>query len=237
MRTVVLVPRRSDGGRRDVLWTWLAQRWKQDRPDWEVFEGHHNDGLFNRSAAINTAARAAGQWDVAVIADADSLAGADQLQQAVDLAATSGTMVIAYTRYVYLNRTMSDLILAGFTGSWWDGVEFTLANTCSTMVAVPRKLWNAVGGFDEGFVGWGWEDCAFSASCAALGGRTRIPGEVWHLWHPPSGENNQDSPEWQAGLARLNRYSACEEDPKKTRALLVELGLKKKPGRPPKTAG
>ena len=82
----------------------------------------------------------------------------------------SGSLVIAYTTYVYLNRRMSDLVLAGSTGSWWDGVEFTLANTCSTMVVVPRKLWNAVGGFDEGFVGWGWEDCAFSAACAALGG-------------------------------------------------------------------
>jgi hypothetical protein len=236
MRTVVLVPRRADGGRRDVLWAWLARRWAIEHPDWEVFEGHHNDGLFNRSAAINSAAKAAGRWDVAVIADADSLVGADQIDAAVAKAVDTGAMVIAYEQYCYLNKTMSDRIMAGWTGSWWDGVEFTLANTCSNMNVVTRKLWNAVGGFDEGFEGWGWEDCAFSSASAALGGRERVPGVLWHLWHQPSQENNQDSPEWQAGLARLNRYSACEEDPKKTKALLVELGLKKKTGRPAKTA-
>lgn len=231
MRTVVLVPRRSDSGRRDVLWAWLTARWADEHPDWEVFEGHHDDGLFNRSAAINAASRAAGKWDTAVIADADSFCGADQLEAAVDQAATTGTMVIAYTQYCYLNRRMSDAVMAGFTGNWWDGVEFTLGGACSTMNVVGRKQWNAVGGFDEGFIGWGWEDCAFSVACDALGGRSTVPGHVWHLWHPPSPENNKDSPEWQAGLERVNRYSACGGDPKKVRALLDELGIKKKPGR------
>lgn len=234
MNVAVLVPRRADNGRRDRVWAWIKDRWAQEHPDWPIFEGHHHDGPFNRSAAINAAAKAAGAWDIAVIADADSFCGAAQLHTAVDQAATTGTMVIAYEQYCYLNKPMSDRVMAGWTGSWWDGVEFSLTNTCSNMVVVTRKLWNATGGFDEGFVGWGWEDCAFSVCCAAFGGRSRVPGQLWHLWHSPSRENNKDSPEWQAGLARLDRYTACEEDPKKMRALLAELGLKKMPGRPRK---
>lgn len=234
MNTVVLVPRRADGARRDQLWDWVAARWAREHPDWPIFEGHHDDGPFNRSVALNRAAAAAGKWEVAVVADADAFCGADQLHAAISKATSTGAMVIAYETYCYLDKTMSDRIMAGWTGSWWDGVEWSMTNTCSTMVVVTRKLWNTIGGFDEGFEGWGWEDCAFSTACAALGGRARVPGEVWHLWHPPSPENNKDSPEWQAGLARLDRYSACEEDPKKIRALLDELGIKKKPGRRPK---
>jgi hypothetical protein len=234
MRTVVLVPRRADGGRRDATWAWIRGRWEREHPDWEIFEGHHDDGLFNRSTAINRAASAAGAWDVAVIADADSFVGQDQIDMAVAKAVETGAMVIAYERYCYVRRLMSDRIMAGWAGSWWDGVEFTLTNTCSNMNVVTRKLWNAVGGFDEGFVGWGWEDCAFAVCCGAFGGRVRVPGELWHLWHEPSRENNKDAPEWQAGLDRLNRYAACEEDPKKVREVLIDLGIKKRTGRPRK---
>ena len=141
MRTVVLIPRRSDGGRRDAIWAWLATRWANEHPDWELFEGHHNDGPFNRSAALNAASKAAGKWDVAVIADADAFCDTDQLARAVDQAATTGTMVIAYTQYCYLNQRMSDAVMAGFTGNWWDGVEFSLDTACSTMIVVGRKLW------------------------------------------------------------------------------------------------
>lgn len=237
MRVVVLVPRRSDGGgRRDHVWAWLQERWAREWPDFAVYEGHHNEGPFNRSAALNRAAREAGSWDVAILADADSFVGRDQIEAAIDKALGTGAMVIAYERYCYLGRQMSDRVMDGWTGNWWPGVEFTMTNTCSNMNVVTRKLWNATGGFDEGFVGWGFEDCAFSVACSALGGRARVPGEMWHLWHQPSQENDKRSPEWQANLARLNLYSATEEDPKKVRALLDELGIKKRPGRRPKVS-
>jgi hypothetical protein len=236
MNVAVLVPRRADGARRDAVWAWVAERWAREHPDWPVIEGHHDDGPFNRSVAINRASQTAGKWDVAVIADADSFCGAEQLLAAVDQAVATGTMVIAYEQYCYLNKAMSDRVMAGWNGSWWDGVEFSLTNTCSNMNVITRKLWNAVGGFDEGFVGWGFEDCAFSVCCTAFGGLARVPGDVWHLWHQPSAENNKDSPEWQTGLDRLNRYSACEGDPKKLRELLIDLGIKKRTGRPRKAS-
>jgi hypothetical protein len=37
------------------------------RPDYRVVEGEHTEGPFNRSAAINSAAKLAGNWDVADI--------------------------------------------------------------------------------------------------------------------------------------------------------------------------
>lgn len=227
MRVVVLVPRRADGGRRDLLWDYCRGRWQREHPDWPVYEGHHEVGPFNRSKALNDAALAAGHWDVAVIADGDAFVATEQLRQAVAKADDTGAMVIAYETYCYLSRLMSDQVMAGFVGNWWPGVEWSMTNTCSTMLTIGRGLWDTVGGFDEGFEGWGWEDCAFSVACAAFGGGwRRVPGAVWHLWHPPSPENNHRSPEWQAGRERLIRYSECSEEPGKLGALLDELGVR-----------
>lgn len=225
MRVCVLVPYRPDGGRRDILWRFVRARWEREHPDWPIHVGEHLDGPFNRSAALNAAARDAGDWDAAVILDADAIIDAEQVAGAVRKAHALDVFVIAYTRYCYVNRKMSDAIMGGYGGDWWPGVEWSMTNTCSTVVTVSRRLWDRVGGFDEGFIGWGFEDCAFSVACAALGGRYRVAGEVWHLWHPPSPENDRRSPEWQAGLARLNRYSACQEDAGQVRALLAELGV------------
>ena len=226
MRVCVLVPYRSDGGRRDHLWSFVRARMEANHPDWPIHVGVHDDGgPFNRSAALNSAARDAGAWAAAVILDADAIIDPEQLRAAVRKAYALDAFVIAYERYCYLNRRTSDLIIDGYRGDWWPGVEWTMTNTCSTIVTVSRRLWDRVGGFDEGFRGWGFEDCAFSVACDALGSRQRVPGEVWHLWHPPSTENNRAAPEWQANLARLNRYSAVQYDSDAVRDLLAELGV------------
>jgi hypothetical protein len=224
MRVAVLVPRRADHGRRDTLWAFVADWWAKNHRDFAVHEGHHEDGPFNRSAAINAAAAAAGDFDVAIVADADSFCGQQQITAAIDLAATTGRMTLAYDRFNYLSREMSDRVMAGFNGMWEVGVEWSLPGTCSSMVVTPRALWDAIGGFDEGFVGWGMEDVGASLAMQAIGGGLeRIPGPVWHLHHTPSTENSHTSPQWQANVKRMRRYEACDYDAKKMRALLKRL--------------
>lgn len=224
MNVAVLVPRRSDGGRRDVVWAWVLRRWEDEHPEWPVFVGQHIDGPFNRSLAINRASRDAGDWDVAIVADSDSFVAVDQLRAAVDLAAKTGQITFAYDQFRYLSRRMSDKVMGGYVGDWYKGVEWTMTNTCSSMVVVPRALWDEVGGFDEGFVGWGFEDVAFSLASQALGGgMQRTPGDVWHLHHPSSTENNHNSPLWQASLARMHLYRDVDYDRRKMEVLLAEL--------------
>ena len=53
-------------------------------------------------------------------------------------------------------------------------------------IAATRAAYRAVGGFDEGFVGWGGEDNDFRERAHALGGVYAfgyLP--MIHLWHPP----------------------------------------------------
>lgn len=227
MTTVaVLVPRRAGDPYRDGVWAWVQQRWTDFLPSWRVYEGHHDTGPFNRSAAINAAACSAGDWDVAVIADADSVASVDQLAGAARIALDTDQMTLAYDRYVYLSRNGTKQVMRGYAGDWQPLREWEMTGTCSSMVVVSRRLWDQVGGFDAGFVGWGFEDVAFSVACQSLThGLHRVTGPVFHLWHPPSTENDTESPQWQANLARLERYRAVQNNEPGMRALLEEISV------------
>lgn len=228
MKVVNLVPRRSDGGRRDDLWTWVHDRWERLHPDIEIVEGH-DDGphKFNRSLALNRAAEAAGEWDVAVISDSDTFVDPAQVRAAVANAAAGPIRFwLAYDTYHYLSRAMSDAVMDGYDG-WWgvnNGIEWTMTNTCSSMLTVTRDLWDTVGGFDAGFEGWGFEDVAASLAFQTFGGGVaRTPGGVWHLHHPSSPENDSNSPEWKANRERMMRYHDVAYDQPGMRALLDEL--------------
>lgn len=227
MSVAVLVPRRSDGGRRDRVWDWVKDRWTTEHPDYVVLEGDHVDGPFNRAAAINTAAaNAPSDTDVFIVADADSFAGSDQITAAVAGARTGPGFWLAYDTYRYLTKAMSDAVMGGFRGDWLTGVEFSMTGTCSSMVVCTRALFTEVGGMDEGFVGWGFEDVALSHALQTFGGGiARTPGSVWHLWHPSSPENSHHSPVWQANRERMLRYGDCAYDRPAMRSLLVELGV------------
>lgn len=219
MKVVILVPRRADHGRRDQLWEYVKGRWDDEQPDWPIHEGHQEEGPFNRSMAINRAATAAGDWDVAVIADSDSFVGKDQIEAAVVTCAHTGQMTLAFEWWNALNETMSDQIMDGFAGYWETGIIASVQGTCSSMLAVPRSLWDAVGGFDEGFIGWAGEDIAFWRACEALGGGTqRVPGVCWHLYH-----QSADRPHIAENIARCERYGAVANDPIAMRALIAEL--------------
>lgn len=223
MTTVVLVPRRSDGGRRDAVWDYVRQN--RVPHGWPIVEGHDPAPVFNRSRAINRAAADAGDWDIAVIADADSFVGPDQLTTAVEGCRADGRMWLAYDRFCYLGRLMSDQIMSGYTGDWHPGIEWTLHGTCSSMVVVRRDVWDATGGFDEGFESWGMEDVAFSHAAQTFGGGlARAEGTCWHLWHPPSIE--RDAHPWDQKVERAERYHAAAYDRDAMTALLADLGVR-----------
>ena len=201
----VLVPRRADGGRRDQIWTELLERvWSSSA----IATGTHDGGPFNRSAALNAAADAAGKWELAVVADSDSLVTPEQLSQAVELARSSGRLVIAHDRWVNVDvdetASFFDTGQLEFRG---ERVEWPM--TVSSMLVIPRLVWDAVNGFDEHFAGWGEEDRAFMRAVETLTGEAlRIEGPVFHLAHdrPHEDTNRYESPEFMANWYRSQEY-------------------------------
>src|SRR5690606_37920878 len=84
--------------------------------------------------------------------------------------------------------------------------------TQSMCLAVPRAVFEAVGGFDPGYRGWGGEDNAFWHSASIVSGEPhRAPGAVYHLWHPPANEKRNER--WRDSNYRRNwdRWCAFKE--------------------------
>lgn len=225
MRVAILVPRREGFEDRDRIWVWCKAWWAERHPSWPIVEGHHDDGgPFNRSAALNLAARLAGdEWDVALIIDADVICDVDRVRQAVAQAYETDRMVLPYTIRYDLNEAGSLRVMEGDHGSWRRWVAKTYRDQVSSVLAIPRSLWDAVGGFDEHFVGWGGEDNAFAIACETFGGPAiRIAGDVWELHHAGSRAERQGSPTYNANYARKRRYDAAKGDQEAIQALVVE---------------
>ncbi len=199
MRTVLLVPRRDDGGPRDRLWAWCRARWERYCPDLPIYEGHHDDGPFNRSAAINRAAAAAdldGRWDQAVVIDSDIFVKVSQVRAAIARAAETGRVTWSHRRWRGLTEHWTERIVADQrdfgpeidTDDMDVYVQQTNPISWSCCFVVPRAVWDDLGGFDERFSGWGFEDMAWQAVVKGLYGFERIEADVYHLWHPRSEE-------------------------------------------------
>lgn len=227
----VAVPYRADGGHRDRLWDWLRPRW--EHPELHLVEGFDDgDGPFNRAAAVNRALD--GPWDAAVIADADTLVSLPRVVAAVHWHLTPERLVVPYRQRRLLTEEYTEQILTARRPAPTDGPgEASLARFPdasapepyggyrSGVIVVHRRLWDRVGGFDEGFVGWGGEDDAFADACETLGSGTpvRLEGEVWHLWHPPS-KPDRDDPLYRANLKRYQSYRRARRSPGAMRALI-----------------
>jgi hypothetical protein len=196
MTTVFLVPRRADGGHRDRLWAYARARWQQYFPDVAIFEGHDDDGPFNRSAAVNRAADAAGAWDIGIIIDSDVLLSVSQVRAAIERAETTGRVTWAHRRWRGIREDMTARLVADRRDLGAElsrdeldlMVERTNPISWSCCIVVPRPVWDDLGGMDERFVGWGYEDMAWQSVIVGLYGHERIEGDVVHLWHPRSEE-------------------------------------------------
>jgi hypothetical protein len=224
MKVVALVPRRDGFRHRDRLWRWTRSWWEEHLPEVPIVEGHHTTGLFNRSAALNTANRNAGDdWDVALIIDSDVICDPGKVREAVAKAAELGRVVVPFTVRHNLNQRGTERVMAGERGPWEQWIAQNYYDQHSSVIAVPRSAWETAGGFDETFAGWGMEDTAFAITVTTLvGPLVHMEGECWHLWHPPAPEGHINTPSANANRSRGARYQAALGDADAIRALLAE---------------
>ena len=216
MNVVTLVPIRRGFADRDRLWDYCKPRWQAEHPDWPIVEGCHeaSEGLFNRSAALNRAAKLAGDWDVAVVIDADIICDPEAVREAARIAYETNQMVLPYELRFDLDATGTEMVMAGQQPAvadrlWARHIAYTYRNQVSGVFAVSRTLWDACEGFDEKFKGWGGEDNAFSTTAQTFGGPLiRLPGEFWELAHATAPEGRRGTPSYNANHARKARYDA-----------------------------
>lgn len=228
LNVVICTPYRPTPSR-NTLWDWVRD-WIADHYPYPVFVADSfDDDVFSPAQARNNAARLAGDWDVAVFHDADTIANMSSVTKAVDLASRSMRMVVAGDKHMYCSPESTEQIMAhrsALPAEPDDDGRGLYTNPCSGVFAVSRKLWDAVGGYVEGLHGWGYEDLVFLQMCGIWGdGNTWIPGHTtYHLWHPPS-ERDAATETNKAVWQQLTRYRR-NRDPQGARHYLASLGHK-----------
>lgn len=190
MKTVVLTPYRRSP-ERERNWQFV-QAWIKTNYDFPIFQADSGGSKFSPAKARNNAAQSAGNWDVAIFHDADTIAHPDAIQKAVAIAAESDRMVVAADSHMYCDRPSSHRIM--FSGvpmfpcpdSFDD--KGIYQHPCSGIFAVSRTTWTKVNGYLNNLQGYGYEDLVFLQCCGLFAdGHTWVPGHITlHLWHPPS---------------------------------------------------
>ena len=221
MTVSVLVPYQPDDEYRDRAWAFNRARWEAMDVELVIGEGQGVAGSFQQSRAINAAARRA-TGDVFVIADADVALEPAWVTDAVELV-RCGVPWVLPRRYRQLTERSTLTVLTGdpldpippnLPAVWvGDGISWTGG------IVLLREAFEAVGGYEERFGGWGANDICFAMALDTLWGQhRRLEGDATHLWHARTGLDAQGS----ASATLMRRYIEAHRDVPAMRELLGE---------------
>lgn len=161
----------------------------------------HKDWRWSPGRARNFAVTQLPSAGVVVFNDADSICPPEQIRAAIMLASAQPGLVFAYDLYCRWTQQATEKWCAS-ADPWnelgkpipslaFDGKPIFNSGSMAC-VAISRACFEEVGGFDESYVGWGYEDLDFAWRCNKLWPNRRVSGPVYHLWH--GDRNDDDSP-------------------------------------------
>jgi hypothetical protein len=147
--------------------------------DWPLFVASDpTGGTFSPGLARNAGAELALSVDpgleLLVFNDADSIVPHEQMRAAAELALAEPGLVYAYSDYLRLDLDGNPIAHLRAPGS----------HAC---VALSVECFDELGGYDERFEGWGYEDLELAHRAAARWPLRRCAGVATHYWHPPAG--------------------------------------------------
>lgn len=197
---------------------WLLRRYEETLYPTEVCIGTNTDEPFNRSKARNSAfAKSTG--DYLLIADADTMFDTAQVYMGVERVRAADTWVLPYMYYYNLAQHQSEQVVAadpwmstGELGLPPTEYEHKILDSPAGLLVMKREHFEAVGGYDERFEGWGYEDNAFRMALNVLVGNSmRLPGfDCYHLWHPVSTTEGFESPTIGHNRGLFRRYEKAK---------------------------
>jgi hypothetical protein len=220
MKMAVCVPHRPSHPDRVRNFAHVRRGW--DAVGIPVYTGDSEGADWMRAHAVNAACAQARDADVLLISDSDIVLEnpVTQTIAACKAALNGGCYVVAFTSLLFYDRSNTLKIIEG--GPHPHGTAFwQVSRIWGGVLAVPRSLYDEVGGFDERFQGYGSEDKGFLVCASTLGGpKERMPGCAFHLDHPE--DDTRTSEASHQGNRLAERYAAADGDEAAIRAILAE---------------
>ena len=154
-----------------------------------------NPGDFNKSWAFNIAVDLVDNVPFLCLQDADALPDPHFLDDNLRHLRAGESALLPFTDVLFLDRESTAVtlhqVLPLDSGSGGGSVDygslrgFTMPNNnVGISVWLSRERYLTVGGHDERYRGWSYEDIEFHGRLVASGGVRRLPGMLPHLWHP-----------------------------------------------------
>ncbi len=214
--------------------------WYRQMPDWELIvveqdaspqldstDWHHtlkrlyvvNGGPFNKGWGFNVGVRAA-RSDLLFFCDADLLLAHSALKTAMSLCSRRALAVKPFDQLIDLNLSDTEAILCQASEPDFERQDASPRRGereslcfCGGAFFMRRNLHQALGGFDERYLGWGAEDDAMTLrmqrqtqELAVLQGRAAV-----HLWHERGELSTFGNPHYPNNL-RMYRELASAPD-------------------------
>ena len=148
-----------------------------------LFTGDAPGESWARAAACNAAARSAGSWEIALVADADTFLESDAVSRTIERVSRTRAAARPHDHRWMLNSASSKLFLAKGSKSLEPGRHLRGDAPGGGALVVHREAFDEVGGYDERFVGWGYEDSAMNIELATTRRWERMSGNSYHLSH------------------------------------------------------
>jgi len=219
----IIIPFQTDHGPREEAFEWIKRYYATVMPDAELCLGLYNGSEINKAKAVNQAATKATK-DIFVIADADIVYDPEIIINAIELL-KEAAWVVPFTEIYDIPKQATKYLLR--KQPKWPlsvgideciKVNWIYEGFAGKLNVIPRANFEAAGGFDERFIGWGGEDDAFSHAVNTLCGKfVNCEGRLFHLWHPPAytdtNHNNQKL---------LNRYISASGNKYETLKIIKE---------------
>lgn len=193
MKIGVIIPWRAQPSRIKAFEA-VVSWYKTNLPDATIYYPNHPGKVWLPSHTRNDGVRMAEKdgCDVIILNDADTIPQIRPLQKAIIRARADNRFHNPYTHYRMLQQMGTEQFFSGKPIHECSYKSFNSA-CWGTVVCTPRAWWD-LGGMDEKFMQWGYEDTAMQVAHQIIKGSPFIkhPGIVFALGHDEQPRNTSD---------------------------------------------
>lgn len=210
-KVYIVIPWRETESRKKAF-DMILNTYKTIVEDANIITADSGSELFNLSASRNLGLKKAFEAgaDVVVLSDADVFVSTDALIESIYNSLDYGVITNPYTLYTELTEEATEMFFNNDmsfvnTKSWISPVPTVTNGKLSRLYPVsginviPKKVWDAIGGFDENFIGWGPEDQAYFISYI------KHYNDIYHF-KPGLGISIFHKKEWKESSSDNNKY-------------------------------